>query len=90
MLLSLLVTKSEIVLDSGLDAMDSGFQVPDSGFFDNGTAILDSNRYSLSCTGRNPKQQFPGFRIPDFTSKNFPDSGIRIPLHVETFGKKYG
>ena len=65
MILLLLVRKSEIVLDSGFDAVDSGFQVPDSGFFDSGTAILDSNPYSLSYTGRNPKQKFPGFRNPD-------------------------
>ena len=37
-------------------------------------------------TGFQNKNSF----IPDSTSKNFPDSGMRILLHVETFGKKYG
>ena len=67
------VRKSKKVLDSGFHAMNSGFQVVDSGF-----------------------QLLVGFRIPwtvfhiakprilDSASKNFSDSGIRIPIHGET------
>ena len=63
-------------MDSGFDAVDSGFHVVDSGFFVRGTGILDSKR-KISC-------------IPDSPGKNLLNSGIRITLHVATFGKEYG
>ena len=65
--------KSEIVLNSEFDAVDSVFQVRDSRFFVRGTGILDSKR-KISC-------------IPDSTGKNLLNSGIRITLHVATFGR---
>ena len=68
--------KSEIVLNSEFDAVDSVFQVRDSRFFVRGTGILGSKR-KISC-------------IPDSTGKNLLNSGIRITLHVATFGKEYG
>ena len=67
------VRESKTVLDTGFHAMNSGFQVLDSRF-----------------------QLLVGFRIPwtvfhiskprilDSASKNFLDSGIRIPIHGET------
>ena len=60
----------------------------DSGFVVCGTGILDSgiDNPLAVLTGFQNKNSF----IPDSTSKNFPDSGMRILLHVETFGKKYG
>ena len=88
MILLLLVRKSKIVLDSGFDAVDSGFQVPDSGFFDSGTAILDSNPYSLSYTGRNPKQKFPSFRIPQAKISRIPESGF--PCMWRLLGRSMG
>ena len=59
----------------------------DSWFFVNGTEILDSNRYSFSCAGRIPKQNFPH---SGFHKHIFPDSGIRIPSHEVTFEKECG
>ena len=61
-------------------SIDSGLQLLDSGLFESGTRIPDSTivsgiRDSLTC-------------IPDSTSKNFPDSGIWIPLHC-TWGEIY-
>ena len=69
-----------------------GFRIPITGFqiFFSGTWIPDSNcqwdsGFLLLYSGF----QGPGFRIPqtkiskipDSKCKNFPDSGIRIPLH---------
>ena len=72
--------------------MDSGFQVLDCGFFVSGSWIPDSNGWwdldSLSCTP-DAKALFSRLhKIPDCTSKNFPDSGIRIPLHREIQSKQ--
>ena len=73
--------ESKTVRDSGFHAMDSGFQVLDSGFLVSGTWIPDS----LRCIFRVPKPRIPDSTtkncwIPDSTSQNFPDSGIRNPL----------
>ena len=72
-----------------------GFRIPITGFqiFFSGTWIPDSNcqwysGFLLLYSGF----QGPGFRIPqtkiskipDSKCKNFPDSGIRIPLHGAT------
>ena len=73
-------------------AKDSGFRVLDSGILVGGTWIPDSNHQWGSRF-----QSLVGFQIPiisgipdstanicwiqDSTSKNFADSGIRIPLH---------
>ena len=86
------VRESKTVLDSGFHVMDSGFQVLDCGFFVSGSWIPDSNGWwdldSLSCTP-DAKAQFSRLhKIPDCTSKNFPDSGIRIPLHREIQSKQ--
>ena len=53
-----------------------GFWIPDSGY-----SILDS--FSVGLGFRIPWAVFriPKSRIPDSTSKNFPDSGISISLH---------
>ena len=66
--------KSEI--EFWIDAVDSGFQVLDSRFFVRGTGIPDYKR-KICC-------------IPESTGKNLVNSGIRITLHVATFGKEYG
>ena len=70
------VREPKTVLDSGLYAMDSGFKV-----FVSGTWILDSNRHRDS-----------GFlkrysKAEDSGSKNFPNSGICIPLHGVSFSR---
>ena len=51
--------------------LDSGFHAVDSGF-----QSLDSRSFSVELGSG---FQGPGFRIPH--EKNFPDSGIRIPLY---------
>ena len=76
-------------MDSGFHAVDSGFQywIPDSCQWN-----LDSGFESLVgfwipyAVFRIPKPRIPDSTIkispiPDSTSKNFPDSGIRITLH---------
>ena len=81
--LSLHVSEYKTILDSG-----SHFRIPDSSLFQWNldsrfhslvgylSSILDSEVLSSGFH----KQKFPW--IPHPTSKNFPDSGIRIPLHV--------
>ena len=64
--------------------MDSGFRVLDSSLFQ---WNFDSRFHSLVGTILDSKALDCGFhikfsRIPDPTSKNFPDSGIRIPLYT--------
>ena len=73
---------TQLVLYSGFHAMDSGFHVLDSGSFVTGTWIPDSGFQSLVRL-RIPWAVFriPKPRIPDSTSKNFPDSGTRVPLY---------
>ena len=51
--------------------LNSGFLAVDSGF-----QVLDSRSFSGAHGFRIPKPN-----IPDSTSKNFPDSGIRIQLY---------
>ena len=55
------------------DSLGSGFHAMDSGLFVSGTWIPDS----FSCI---PDSTPKICCIPDSTRKNFPDSGIRIPL----------
>ena len=66
------VKESKTVLDSGFEDGDSGFQLLVPDFFSLevrfGIPIVSWIPDSLKC-------------IPDSTGKNFPDSGIRIPLH---------
>ena len=71
--LSSQVRISRTVLDSGSHALDSEFQVLD---FSLHHWNLDTGFQSLVGFW-NP---WAVFRIPDFTSKIFPDSGMRIPL----------
>ena len=73
-----------------------GFRIPFTGFqiFLGGTWIPDSNCYwDSGFLHLYSGFQGPGFRIPqakiskipNSKCKNFPDSGIRIPLHGATF-----
>ena len=73
-----------------------GFRIPFTGFqiFLGGTWIPDSNCYwDSGFLHLYSGFQGPGFRIPqakiskipDTKCKNFPDSGIRIPLHGAKF-----
>ena len=75
---------NEVVLDSGLHAMDSWFQVLDSSLCQ---WNLDSGLVQSLKWFRIPWAIFrtPKPRIPDSTSKNFPNSGIPILLHEATF-----
>ena len=69
-----LLRESKTILDSGFHSVDSGFQVLDSSQWN-----LDSG-FQLLVGFRIPWAVFriPKPRIPDSTSKNFLDSGIRI------------
>ena len=78
---STFVRESKTVLDSGFHAVDSGFQLlHGSQFFVGGTwiwiPIVNGISDSLSCILDSNAQN------PDSTSKNFPDYGIRIRLHI--------
>ena len=80
------VRKSKTVFDSRFHVTDSGFQLLDC-------SLCQWNFYSSfqSLVGfRFPWAVFriPKPRIPDSTSKNFSDYGIRIPLHGAEW-KKY-
>ena len=70
------VRESNRVLDFGFHAMNTGFQLLDSKSFSVELGfripIVSGILDSYSC-------------IPDSTSKNFQDSGIRIPLHGAKF-----
>ena len=69
------VRKSKTVLDSGFQAMDFGFQVLDTVFV-SGTWILFKFQALVGfCI------PWAVFRIPKHRIPDFPDSGIRIPLH---------
>ena len=64
-------------------AMDSAFQIMDSGFLTVELGFWIKKPKILNSTRKN-------FRILDSTSKNFPDSGIRIPLHGVTYMWNHG
>ena len=76
--------ESKTVVDSGIHVLDSGFQVQ-------GSSLCQWN-FDSRFLERYSGFQSPGFRIPrgnfswspDITSKNFPDFGIRTPLHGTT------
>ena len=61
----------EAILDSGFQAVESRCQALSSGFSVSGTWISDSD---LEVGFRIPKP-----RVPDFTSKTFPNSGFCKP-----------
>ena len=66
------------ILDYGFNVVDSGFQVLDSTLCQWNMAILSLVGFRIPyAVFRIPAKP----RIPDSTSKNFPDSGIRIPSH---------
>ena len=77
--------KSKTVLDSGLHAVRSGFQVLDSSLCQ---WNLDSGFQSLVGfqipNSRISDSTSKFSRMPDYTSKNVPDSGTRIPLRGAT------
>ena len=84
-------TRQSWILDPIPWIVDSGCWIP---VFFSGTWILDSMpQWDFGVLELYSGFQSPGFRIPrakfsrilDSTSKNFPDSRIRIPLH----GAKY-
>ena len=72
------VREFKTVLDPGFHVVVSRFQVLDSSLCQ---WNLDSRFHSVVRIQR-AILSIPKPRIPDSTSKNFPDSGIQIPLHL--------
>ena len=72
------VREFKTVLDPGFHVVVSRFQVLDSSLCQ---WNLDSRFHSVVRIQR-AILPIPKPRIPDSTSKNFPDSGIQIPLHL--------
>ena len=72
------VREFKTVLDPGFHVVVSRFQVLDSSLCQ---WNLDSRLHSVVRIQR-AILPIPKPRIPDSTSKNFPDSGIQIPLHL--------
>ena len=78
-----LVRESRTVLNSGFHAADLRFQLLDSEVFVSGSQIPDStlqwdSRFQIPIA----VFRIPRPRIPDFTSKNFSDSGIRKGIRI--------
>ena len=63
-------------MDSAFQILDSWFLTVELGFWIKKPRILNSTRKNC--------------RILDSTSRNFPDSGIRIPLHGVTYMWNHG
>ena len=89
------IRESNTVLDSGIHTVDSKFLVLEFHIrIVSGTWIADSNGYwdsgflELFSGFQSPGFRFPQAKlswIPDYTSKDLPDPGIRSPLHEASF-----